>query len=70
VLTGAYAEPGRNECVQSESAFAVHGSLNAHGVGAKRRATRSQNTNLLTIQVREAQATDRPNKEREAPFSD
>jgi hypothetical protein len=32
--------------------------LKAHGVGAKRRATRLQNTNLLTIQVREAQAID------------
>jgi hypothetical protein len=58
------------EACKAGSAFAVHGSLKAHGVGAKRRATRSQNTNLLTIQVRETQATDRLNKEREAQFSD
>jgi hypothetical protein len=58
------------EACKARSAFAVHGSLKAHGVEAKRGATRPQNTKTLTIQVREAQAIDRLDKEREAPFTD
>ena len=58
------------EVCKAGMAFAVHGSLKAYGVEAKRRATHSQNTNCLTIRVREAQAIDRLNKEREAPFTD
>ena len=58
------------EAWKARSAFTVHGLLKAHGAGGKRRATRSQNTNLLTIQLREAQAIDRLNKVREAQATD
>jgi hypothetical protein len=58
------------EACKAMSAFAVHGSLKARGRGATRRVARSQNPNVLTIQVREAQAIDRLNMEREAPFTE
>jgi hypothetical protein len=58
------------ETCKARKAFAVGGSLIADGAGAKRRAAPWQSTNLLTIQVREAQTIDRLYKEREAPFTD
>jgi hypothetical protein len=61
---------GGMEACEARSDFAVPGSLKAHGVRANRRATRSQNTNFLTIQLREAQAIDRLNKVREAQATD
>jgi hypothetical protein len=45
------------EACNARGAVAVSDSLKAHGLGAKRRAPRSQNTNLLTIQLREAPFT-------------
>jgi hypothetical protein len=61
---------GGMEACEARSAFAVPGSLKAHGVGANRRATRSRKANFLTIQLREAQAIDRLNKVREAQFTE
>ena len=46
------------EARKASNAFAVRDSLLAHGAGATRRTMRALNTNLLTIQVREAQAID------------